>query len=123
MQSHGARRAGDLLRVAVWRLEAGAGGDGALLARAAERAMNAPDAVLAERLARAAVRAGGGLRRTPDARPSARRGGRAEEAQDLFDALGAEAREDGDRAAVAIGSVGNLFWSLGRPRGRRGRPR
>jgi hypothetical protein len=61
VEARGARRAGDLLRIAVWRLGAGAAGDPGLFARAAGQALAAHDAVLAERLARAAVQAGGGF--------------------------------------------------------------
>ena len=61
VEARGARRGGDLLRIAVWRLEAGATGDAALFARAADQALAALDPVLAERLARAAVQAGGGF--------------------------------------------------------------
>ena len=61
LEALGARRSGDLLRIAVWRLEAGASGDAGLFARAADRAMSAPDPLLAERLARAAVQSGGGF--------------------------------------------------------------
>ena len=56
VEATGARRSGDLLRIATWRLEAGATGDGALFARAAERALAARDPALAERLAGARCR-------------------------------------------------------------------
>ena len=62
VQTRGARRGGDLLRIATWRLESGATEDGPLFARAAVRALAAPDPALAERLARAAVQAGAGFR-------------------------------------------------------------
>ena len=69
----GARRGGDLLRVATWRLDAGAAGDAALLTRAAGAALAVPDPALAERLARAAVQADAGVRRPARTGPRARR--------------------------------------------------
>ena len=62
-RGRGARRAARrrLLRIALWRLAAGATGDAGLFARAAARALAALDPALAERLARAAVQAGGGF--------------------------------------------------------------
>jgi hypothetical protein len=107
-------RGGDPLRVAVWQLEAGAGGDAALFAAAARQALAAADAALAERLSRAAVDAGGGF----DARLTLARAlagaGRGREAQRLFADLGAAARGDRERAAVALASARNLFWALDR---------
>ena len=49
-----------LLRQAVWQIDGGEATDAALLTRAAERANNRFDGALAERLARAALDAGGG---------------------------------------------------------------
>jgi DNA-binding NarL/FixJ family response regulator len=60
---HGARHSrGDLLRVASWQLESGGRADAELLTEAAEIARAGFDLALAERLARRAVEAGGGLR-------------------------------------------------------------
>jgi DNA-binding CsgD family transcriptional regulator len=109
---HGARRGGDLMRLAVWRLEAGAGGDAALFGRAADQALAALDPGLAERLARAAVQAGGGFgARLTLARALAER---PPEAQRLLDDLAAQAADDRERAAVAMSSARNLFWGLDR---------
>jgi DNA-binding CsgD family transcriptional regulator len=110
----GARRGGDLLRIAVWRLEAGIAGDADLLTDAAERALSAADVHLAARLADAAVQAGGGFR----ARLMLARGragqGRADAADRILAALAAEALDDGERAAVATATARNLFWGLDR---------
>ncbi len=57
----GADRADDVLRLAVWRLDAGIDTDAATLVTAGRRAWAAHDLVLAERLARAAVAADGGF--------------------------------------------------------------
>lgn len=114
VEAHGARRGGDLLRIAVWRLEAGATADAALFTRAAGQALAARDAVLAERLARAAVEAGGHF----DARLALGRAlagaGRAPEAQRLLAGLAAQAGDQSELAAVAMASARNLFWALGR---------
>ncbi|MDH2430501.1 LuxR family transcriptional regulator [Sphaerisporangium sp. TRM90804] len=56
----GARRREDVLRVAVWRLDGGAPGDARSMLAACERARMVRDLILAERLGRAAVAAGGG---------------------------------------------------------------
>ena len=114
VQARGMRRSGDLLRVAVWRLEAGSIDDADLFSRAAERALSVTDVDLGARLARAAVQAGGGFR----ARLMLARGlngrGDAEGAQELLDALAHEATNDAERAAVATAAARNLFWGLER---------
>jgi DNA-binding CsgD family transcriptional regulator len=114
VEAHGARRAGDRLRIAVWRLEAGAGGDAALFADAAEQALAARDRALAERLARAAVQAGGGFEARLALARAVAAVGRGAEAHALFAGLAAEARDDRERAAVALASARNLFWALDR---------
>lgn len=114
VEARGARRSGDLLRTAVWRLEAGAGGDAQLFARAAEQALAAPDVVLAERLARAAVQAGGDFGARLALGRALAGAGRGDEAQRLFAGLAAQAGDDRERAAVAVASARNLFWALDR---------
>jgi ATP/maltotriose-dependent transcriptional regulator MalT len=114
VEACGARRGSDLLRVAVWRLEAGVTGDADLFARAAERALSVSDVDLGARLAHMAVQAGGGFRaRLMLARGLAGRG-RAGEAQQILEALGSETTDDAERAAVATASARNLFWGLER---------
>ncbi|MEV4478995.1 LuxR C-terminal-related transcriptional regulator [Micromonospora coxensis] len=61
LEAVGARRRGDLLRVAVWRLDSGTAQDGALLLGAAAQAFARYDVPLATRLARAALDADGGF--------------------------------------------------------------
>ena len=95
---------------------------------------SAPDAVLAERLARAAVQAGGGFGAELALGRALAGAGRASEAQGLFAELEPEARDDDERAAVAMASARNLFWApragprtrtpcCAEPRRRRGRRR
>ncbi|WP_431729129.1 AAA family ATPase [Verrucosispora sp. TAA-831] len=60
VQATGARRPGDLLRVALWRLGAGSGQDPRLLLAGAMQAFARYDVPLTVQLARAALDAGGG---------------------------------------------------------------
>lgn len=113
VQVNGARRRPDVLRVATWRLECGGAGDGGLFVRAAEQALAGLDWALAERLALAALPAGGFRARLALAR--ARAGaGRAVDAEELLGPLEREASVDGERLAVAIARASNLFWGLDR---------
>jgi DNA-binding CsgD family transcriptional regulator len=113
--ARGARRGGDVLRIATWRLESGATQDGALFARAALQALAAMDPVLAERLARAAVQAGAGFRAELALGRALAASGRGVEAERLLaDLAAAQARDDGERAAVAMARARNLFWALDR---------
>jgi DNA-binding CsgD family transcriptional regulator len=114
LEAHGARRSDDLLRIAVWRLEAGVTGDARLFERAAAQALAAPDPVLAERLARAAVQAGGGFGARLVLGRALASAGRAPEAQQALTDLAAQAGNDRERAAVAMASARNLFWALDR---------
>jgi DNA-binding CsgD family transcriptional regulator len=114
VQARGARRGGDLLRIAVWRLEAGVNGEAGLFARAAGQALGAADAALAGRLARAAVQAGGGFGARLTLARALAGAGRAREAQQLLVELAAQAGDDRERAAVAVASARNLFWGLDR---------
>ncbi|HEY1275742.1 MAG TPA: AAA family ATPase [Thermoleophilaceae bacterium] len=114
VEAQGARRRGDLLRVAVWRLESGGSGGPDLFVRAARRAVAAYDWPLGTRLARAALQAGGGF----SARLALARGlagtGRAVEAEELLAGLEGEGSADEERVAVALARAGNLFFTLGR---------
>jgi DNA-binding CsgD family transcriptional regulator len=114
VQARGGRRGGDLLRIAAWRLEAGATGDAGLFARAADQALAALDRVQAERLARAAVQAGGDFGARLTLARALAGAGRASEAQRLLADLAAQAGDDRERAAVAMASARNLFWGLDR---------
>jgi DNA-binding CsgD family transcriptional regulator len=113
VEARGARRGGDLLRVATWRLESGTG-DAELHTRAAERALGAADLALAVRFARAAVQAGGGFGAQLALGRALAGAGQGEEADRLLAALQQDASDDGRRAAVALARARNLFWALGR---------
>ena len=112
VEATGARRSGDLLRVATWRLEAGATGDGAQFARAAERALAARDPALAERLAGAALQAGAGFAAALAHGRALAAVGRGAEAE--AELAGIAADTDDAVAAVALARARNLFWGLDR---------
>ena len=114
VEARGARRAGDLLRIATWRLDAGATADGALLARASLRALAAPDGALAERLARAAIRSGAGTEAELALGRALAATGQGHEAEGLLAGLAPHARSDPERAQIAVARARNLFWALDR---------
>ena len=114
VEERGARRGGDLLRLATWRLESGATTDGALFARAAFQALAVPDPVLAERLARVAVQEGAGFRAELALGRALAAAGRGPEADALFAGLATRARDDAERAEVAVARARNLFWAVDR---------
>jgi len=111
LEACGARRRGDALRLAVWRLEAGDHRDGALLERGSGLALAAFDAALAERLARAAGEGFGARLARARALAAA---GRAEQAHELLAALEAVAADDAQRVAVALATARNMVSGLDR---------
>ena len=97
LESAGAHRRGDLLRLAVWRLDGGGDASPQLLGDAARLVDLASSPVLAERLARAAEDAGGGVpARFAIARALVGQG-RLGEAEAALRALEAEATNDAER--------------------------
>jgi DNA-binding CsgD family transcriptional regulator len=112
VQACGARRRGDVLRVAAWRLESGAVGAPELFVRAAQQALAALDWPLASRFARAAVPAGGGFGARLALAQALAGAGDAAEADELLAALEPDASVDAERAQVAIARARNLFWGL-----------
>jgi len=107
------RRRDDLLRVGVWQLEAGVAVRPALLLEAARQAAARFDLELAERLARAAVEAGGGQTAVRVLAEALEWQGRHAEAVAVMDdeppALGST-----ERARWASVRAGNLYWGLER---------
>ncbi|MFL5904421.1 MAG: hypothetical protein ACJ76Q_11490, partial [Solirubrobacteraceae bacterium] len=114
LEARGARRGGDLLRLATWRLKAGATGHGALFGRAAFAALAAHDQGLAERLARAAMQDDGGFDAELALGRALAASGHGFEADRVFAGLATQARDEGERAAVALARARNLFWGLDR---------
>ncbi|GIH28422.1 putative regulatory protein, LuxR [Acrocarpospora phusangensis] len=115
VEAAGGRRREDVLRTAVWRLDGGAPGDPGLLARAADQARAVRDLALAERLARAAIDAGGG--------PTVRLGlaailgyrDRYAEAEEVFREVQESGLTGDHRVDCATTRAFNLLWGLGRP--------
>jgi DNA-binding CsgD family transcriptional regulator len=107
VESTGARRRDDVLRVATWRLDGG-GGQAASMLSAAQQARALHDFSLAERLARAALAAGGGFPAAILAAQLASLSGRSEEAEAELAVLAATAGDDAARGLVAVTRVDNL---------------
>jgi DNA-binding NarL/FixJ family response regulator len=109
------RRADDTLRRAVLALDSDLPPDSVLLTDAASRATELGDLVLAVRVARAAVAAGGGFESRLLLGHALVWSGRGAEADTEWAALVALARTDTERAQAAISRVLGLAWTLGRP--------
>ncbi len=115
LEQCGARRRRDLLRIAVHRLDAGDQASAALLAAAARQAEVAFDYSLAERLARHAAQAGGGVAAGILLGRALQGQGRFIEAETVLGGLAGRVRGDAQRSELAELRSGNLFWGLGRP--------
>lgn len=92
---------GELLRVAGWRLEQGAGGDPGMFVAAARRAQAGFDARLAERFARAAMASGGGFEANLALAVALGAQGQIATADRIFAQLEQDAPDDVLRAVVA----------------------
>ncbi|MFC6895164.1 LuxR C-terminal-related transcriptional regulator [Nonomuraea dietziae] len=113
----GLRRREDVVRVAVWRLDSGPVAEPGLLLAACDRARMVRDLELAERLARAAADAGGGL-------PAAMALGtvlfyadRYRESEEVFAAAWGLEMDDYSRTTCGVYRAFNLCWAR---RGRAG---
>jgi DNA-binding CsgD family transcriptional regulator len=115
LEARGGHRRDDVARLAMWRLQSGGPAEPALFVRAAEQALAALDFAMAQRLARAAVQAGGGFGARLALGRALAGAGRADEAAKLLGELEGQARDDGQRAAVAIALARHLFWGMVRP--------
>lgn len=111
----GGRRAGDDLRRAALAVDSDLPPDPDLLARAAQRALELADCALAERLARAAVAAGGGFEPQLTLGYAMGMGGRGEAAEAELVWLTDVATTDHERAQIAVCRAGTLTWLLARP--------
>lgn len=107
VEAAGIRRAGDELRLATWRLDAGGAGPELLLSAAAT-ARRRYDFPLAERLVRAALQHGAGLPAAVLAAQLASLSGRVDEAEADLAALGDRTTEDPDRGLIAVARLDNL---------------
>lgn len=115
LEASGARQAGDLLRIVVWRLEAGGSPTSEQLRGAAHEAMALFDYQLAERLARAAVDAGAGIEAEYLVGQALFGACRAEEAELVWAGLTPGGPTDQQRAQLAITRAANLYWVLNLP--------
>ncbi len=108
-------RSEDVLRIAVWHLEAGTLPEPGLLVAAAGRALSALDYRLAERLCRVAGEAGAGWSAERLLAQALVGQGQAGPAEELLAGQLTQARTDADRAEVAGIRALNLYWGLDRP--------
>jgi DNA-binding CsgD family transcriptional regulator len=115
LQATGARRREDVLRLALWRLDAGEADDAQILRRAAQQAEASFDPTLGERLARAAAGAGAGPAAVHLLASALTLQGRFAEADDLLGKLESESCTDGELAAAAVARARNLMAALQRP--------
>jgi DNA-binding CsgD family transcriptional regulator len=106
------RRRDDLLRVGTWQLEAGVAAHPELLLKAAGQAAARFDHELTERLARAAVEAGGGATAVRVLAEALEWQGRHAEAVAVM--VGEPPVHDAERARWASIRGGNLYWGLER---------
>jgi len=113
VETTGARRREDVLRVATWRLATGTG-DPALMYQAARLARWRYDFPLAERLARASVQAGGEFDAALLVAQLASLQGRGDEAEQHLAVLAEEAADDRQRGLVACARLDNLVFHMGR---------
>lgn len=114
-EAAGVKRLNDALRVALWRLEGGGATDATLLTTAALHAVSAFDYSVAERLARAAVTAGGGFEAQialADALRSQK--GQAGEAEALLSELEGVASTPEERARASSLRAYNMFFTQDR---------
>ncbi len=109
-EATGARRRDDMLRVATWRLEGG-GARPELMRHAATIARSRHDYPLAERLARAAVAAGGKFEAELLCAQLAGLQGRSEEYERELARLAGEATTDAQRGVVAVSRLEQLYHS------------
>src|SRR5512132_2219664 len=106
------RRRDDLLRVGTWQLEAGLAAHPGLLLKAAGQAAARFDHELTERLARAAVDAGGGATAVRVLAEALEWQGRHAEAAAVM--VGEPPVQDAERARWVSIRGGNLYWGLER---------
>ena len=108
IEAVGARRQGDPLKVATWRL-VGGGGSAELLVSGALAARARHDYSLTERLARAAIDAGAGFEARLVAAEATHFQRRFDQAEQELAALAAQATTDAEKARVALLRFDNVY--------------
>lgn len=111
VEATGARRRGDTLRVASWRLTGG-GGSAALMLEAATMARWHYDWDLAEQLARASRQAGAGFEADLLMAQLASLQGRTSDAETLLGRLSGQARDDDQLSRVTTSRLDNLLFAV-----------
>jgi DNA-binding CsgD family transcriptional regulator/type II secretory pathway predicted ATPase ExeA len=114
LQATGVRRRGDVLRLAIWRLEAGQTVGAEVFVLAARQANAVFDHPLAERLAGAALQAGAGFPAALLLAHALRWQGRGDEVLRVLAGWRAEATGDEQRAQAAITIAATLAFAQGR---------
>jgi len=109
----GIRRADDVLRVATWSLDAGGACDAAILIAASRRATQTFDYVLAERLARRAVDAKGGVQARWALGDALIGRGDSAGGEAVLAELAPLCRGDAARARLALRRASNLLFGPG----------
>jgi hypothetical protein len=112
IEALGARRQGDPLKVATLRL-VGGGGSAELLVSGATVDRARHEYSLTERLARAAIDAGGGFEARFVAAEAAHFQGRSDQAEQELAALATQATSDAEKARVALLRFDNVYWKHG----------
>jgi DNA-binding CsgD family transcriptional regulator len=113
VEARGARRREDILRIAVWRVDAGGSGQPELLTAAARQALVAQDLRLAVRLGEAARLAGAGADAALLLGMSLDGLGEHERAETVLAEGEKEATEPRRRADISMARADNLFRGLG----------
>lgn len=111
----GARRQGDLLNLALWRLQGGGTVEPDLMLKAAHRAWMLHDFALARELATEAVQAGGGFEAKLLSAQLLGSSGQPQEAEQLMEAMAGEAADDDQRDRLATARIENLCYHLFQP--------
>ncbi|GIJ52149.1 LuxR family transcriptional regulator [Virgisporangium aliadipatigenens] len=113
IESTGARRHDDLLRVALWRLDSDTARDPGQLLRACRQAFGRFEIAQATRLGRAAVAAGGGFDAAELLAALLALDDRAAEAVRVLDAVADELTGDRQRTRWRCARAAAAFWGLG----------
>ena len=113
-EASGVGARGELLRVATWRVESGTPERPERLVAAARLACAAFDFALAERLAAAAVEAGGGFEAAQALAEAEIGRGSFDAAEDRLAAAAGLCATEADRVRNTMTRADNLYWHLGR---------
>lgn len=114
LEATGARRRGDVLRIAIWRLEADDDDRPERFAEAAQQAAFANDFGMARRLAERAFRAQPGFSSALVLADVLYELGEVERTEEVLGLVAGLAAEDEQRGLYCILRASNLYWRLGR---------